>query len=504
MYMKRYKILSVCMLLLFFLSCVTQTHIAPTETDKIQNAKKILVKLKDDTELELTTINVEMEKKKIVGYTMDEEKKEVSFELIREVILVEEDYTFAYLYGAVAIVGAWLLIRAETAPEPPPTESCPFIYSFDGEKYIFDAEPYGGAICQGLKRTEWCRLNYIKDVSGQYNIMIINELEETQYTDELKIIVVDHPRGTLIAPDISGRIHTFSQLTPPTAAYDSDGNDLLPLVSNDDDMLWQSKIEGKSPDREKDLKDELVFEFQKPRKAEKAKLVVNALTTLWGSYSVKQYLSLYGNKIQDWYDEVNQSGPALFNVINMHVKEELYALNIQVKTKDGWKSKGLIRGGGPLISENKTYLLDISDVQDDVLEIKLTPPLNFWMINYLAVDYTEDLPVTVTEMEAKSALDQRGQNVSKVLADNDNKFLVMPNIGDRTQLVFDSPPLIENMERSVILKASGYYDIHLQNDGEPQLEIIEKFQTRQGFVIQYAFKEYLKWKEEKSQKMSLK
>jgi len=483
------------MLLLFFLSCVTKTHIAPIESNILPTAKKIIVKLKDGTELKLRNVNVEMELEKIVGYTKDKERKELSFELIREVMLVKEDYTFAYLYGGVALVGAWLLIGAETAPEPPPSESCPFIYSFDGEKYIFDAEPYGGAICQRLKRTELCRLEHLKEINGQYKILSTNELNETQYIDELKLVIVDHHKEAQVAPDISGKIHTVSRPTVPFRASDSKGRDIMPCISNNDEIFWQTQVEEKNPERKQDLRDELILAFPKPEAAKKAKLLINACNTLWGSHALKKYLDLYGNTVHKWYDEINSPGPAFFRMVNLHVGEQLYSLQIKVKSENGWKSKGIILGGGPFVSEDKIYPIDISDVPGDTLIVRLTPPAPFWTINYIAVDYKQDLPIKVTEVTAQKAITNKNEDVREIIAKNDNNYLVMPDIGDRTELIFKSPSQMDGMARSIFLKASGYYDIHLQAEGEPNYEILERIQSEPGFVVQYAFKQYLSWRE---------
>ncbi len=406
--------------------------------------------------------------------------------------------------SVVTAVGVLILFMfiSESGYSPPPSRttggysSCPFTYSFDGEKYIFDAEPYGGAICKRLERTEWCGLENIKDINGQYRIMVMNEMEETQYMDELKLVVVDHPKGAKVVPSTFGQMHTISHPAAPVKAHDRVGNDLLPLISKNDRLLWQSRVKEKNPEIKEDLREELIFEFPKPAGVKKAKLLVNACPTVWASEAGKMYLDLYGDRISDWYEDVNSSGPSFFRMRNMQVREELNLLQIRVETEDGWKSKGLIIGGGPFISEDKVYPLDINDVPGDVLRIKLTPLAAFWVMNYLAVDYSEDLPVEAREIEAREAIDHKGKDVREILAKNDNNYLIMPNIGDRAELVFDSPPQRDGMVRTVLLKASGYYDIHLEAKGETQVKTIERLEKEPGYAVRYAFKEYLKWREE--------
>lgn len=402
------------------------------------------------------------------------------------------------LVGIPLTIGGLMIYYALTK------ESCPFVYSFDGEKYIFDAEPYGGAICPGLKRTEWCGLQYLEEVYGKYRILVTNEVDETQYTDELKLLVLDHPESVRVVPGTMGGIHTVSKPILPARAYDQKGNDLTTYVCKNDWVFWSSRNDEKNPDQKADLRDELIFEFPKPKNVTKAKLLFNGCNTLWGSQTLKRYLDLYGNQVSRWYDEIKNFGPAYFNMINTHVREELYSLQIGVETENGWKSKGIIFGGGPFVSEDKVYILDLEDVPGDTLKIKLTPPAAFWMINYLAVDYTRDLPVKTTELKAVKAVDHKGQEVGKILAETDNNYQVMPNIGDSVELVFLAPERIDHMERTVILKASGYYDIHLNAQGEPQSETLNRIHNEPGFAVQYSFKEYLHWKQENMGKIKYK
>lgn len=399
--------------------------------------------------------------------------------------------------GLIVIVVVVAASTSEGGWGAPTGSSCPLIYSFDGENYVFDAEPYGGAYSQGLQRTDWCELENLAEVDGRYSILVRNDLDETQYTDELKLLSVDHPLGTKIAPDSSGKFHTLRELVPPKTAFDKNGRDLLPYVSEKDRILWMSREEDKSNEN---IKEELVFEFPKPEKARKAKLVVNACSTQWGSEAVIRFLELYGDEIDKHFEDVDRHGPAYYSNINMNLREEMYGLHIRVETEKGWKSKGIIRGGNPLISEDIVYSLDIGDVPGDTVRVKLTPPAYFWNINYLALDYSENLPVTVSELEASEAVDHAGLDVREFVEKRDGRYHIMPEIGNSIRMVFDSFPKAVGMERTVFLKADGYYDIHLQSDGEPQFELIDRLQNEPGFALEHAYEEYFKWKQDLLQK----
>ena len=104
------------------------------------------------------------------------ERKE--FSTIRTVGL-----TAGIFIGCVAVAAGIILATKE---------SCPFIYSWDGHQYIFDSEPYGGAITRGLERDDYSELNHVVPDKGLYRLMIRNEVEETQYTNLMELIVADH------------------------------------------------------------------------------------------------------------------------------------------------------------------------------------------------------------------------------------------------------------------------------------------------------------------------
>jgi hypothetical protein len=481
----KFKILSTVLVLSLGWACVERRFIAPQEIGLGNSPKIIVVTLNDGTRM--TIKDPILRDDKISGETSGAKNRQIAVTDVESVQIVRHNWTAPILLIGSAVVAVWLIGGESHAPERPPSvSSCPLVYSYDGERYVLDAEPFGGAIAKGLKRTEWLSLDHLKEFAGQYRIVTTNDLDETEFTDEMKLVVIDHPRGSVVVPDAQGRVHTFSHPTSPARAWDRAGRDIRSFVSASDGIFWPGFVDKGRPTGDAEIRDSLTFEFPKPAGARTAKLVAGAWTTMMGSRAAKGFLELYGAAIGEFYDDVDGMGPGYRRVMSWYINEELYLLKVWVETKEGWKRRALIYGGGPIIAKEKACLLDISDVSGDVLRIRLNPPSGFWKLDRIAVSYAENVPVNIIEIAPVSAMDSRGDDVLGLIAANDNAFYEMPEKGDKAELVFIAPPETPGLARTVLLKAAGYYRIHLEAKGEPQRDILDRCYSEPGFAVRYA------------------
>jgi len=484
---------------IFCMDCSTRSvrYFAPPEINNLTETTSIMVELNDGSQVTMTQPQIKDGKLidlAIKSSTMEKNGIEISkIKLVK--VVKRGSVQFSFIPAAIAAV--WLVIGAMTAPKPPPAKSCPFIYSWDGRQYIFEAEPYGGAICRGLQRSEWCRLDWLQSVDHFYRLRIANELDESEFTDEAKLLVVDHPPGLRIAADINGGLHTFGNCRMPLSARDENGRDINPLLTARDSLFWESDISAMDPGQEENLRHELNFTFPKPLGAKQAKLLVNAWTSLWGAQVPKMFLQALGRDLGGFYEEVNAFGPAWRKIMGWFLNEELYLLRIQVKTASGWQSRGYLQGGGPFMANDKAYVIDISDVPGSTLELRLCPPVTFWRFNYLAIDYSPDLTLQVQELAPQRAVNQDGLDVTQELSASDGNFLILPGAGKWAEVFFVEPSRRENLTRSFILKINGYYDIHMVGQGDPQPELVDRFFNDPGFTIRYALRAYLKQLQQK-------
>jgi len=370
-------------------------------------------------------------------------------------------------------------------------ESCPFIYSFNGEKYIFDAEPYGGAVAEGLKKTDYSRLEDLKELNGKYKLLMRNEADETQHTDEIKLLVIEHPIGTEVAPDVSGKFTVFEKAITPLSVTDENGKDISVFFNKKDNVQWQTDMPDQTGFDSEKLRHDITIKFSKPKDAKKVKLLVNAGTALWGGYMIKSMLNMRGNKVDEWYEDINNKGPELTRLYNFMEREELYSLKVNVLENGKWINRGLIPAAGPFLDEDRIVELNIENAGGDTLFIKLCPPYGYWKFDYAGIIYESNVNAKITELPLSYAKNEKGQDLRDSMLSIDGKYYSMPDTTSSAYLEFDVPPLNVKMDRSLYLKTTGYYDIHLKKDKPEQKELIEKIYDTPGLILEMTMKEYI-------------
>jgi hypothetical protein len=390
------------------------------------------------------------------------------------------------LVAAVAVGTVAIIVGVAAATK----QSCPFVYSWDGTQYVFDAEPYGGAITRGLEKDDFSQLERLREQDGLYLLKMTNEVDETQFTNLTELLVVDHPAGTRVAPDVRGKLHTLATPQVPLSARDAAGHDLLPWLRATDRLIWEPPA---VPDANGNLQSDIVMTFSKPAGATQVKLVANAATGLWGSYMIKKMVELRGRDLGAWYASMDESQAARDALFAWEVREELYALKIYVEEPTGWEVRGILPGTGPFISKDRIVPLDVSHVQGDQLRIRIQPPAGFWALNFFGVDYTPDRPVSVEKLEPATAQDLQGKDVLPELVANDDRYLAMPNIGDTADLTFHVPPRHAGTDRSVFLHSRGYYKLHVAAAGEPDTKTLQEIENVPGAAVHFAANQFARW-----------
>ena len=127
--------------------------------------------------------------------------------------------------------------------------SCPFLFSWDGEKMVFVADflwsaPLGmyinGQDKGGfVQTTDWVkvRADQLSPRDGYYDLRVNANLWETHFLDYLALVVVDHPPGSEVWADerffltkTKPRIYLTEEPTPVHRALDHEGKDVTDIV----------------------------------------------------------------------------------------------------------------------------------------------------------------------------------------------------------------------------------------------------------------------------------
>jgi hypothetical protein len=144
--------------------------------------------------------------------------------------------------------------------------SCPYLYTWNGERFEFITDFMGGGEMGYLEEpgrhntpdpVEYVRIrgDQLKERDGRYELRVTNELEEALFADQFQLIAVDHsqeaevyPNEGMTDPPRPYKIYVTRNARPPLSAVDDHGNDVLSRISSMDrrypDDFIRDRIRG--------------------------------------------------------------------------------------------------------------------------------------------------------------------------------------------------------------------------------------------------------------------
>lgn len=370
-------------------------------------------------------------------------------------------------------------------------KSCPFIYSFDGDKYVFDAEPLGGAISKAFERTDYNKLKSLKEIDGEYKLKITNEVFETEYIDEMSLFVVDHPENTTVTMNNDGSVFALAGGEIIDYANDEEGRDIKPFLIENDFLAWQTKMPFHDQNRKKH---KIKFGFKMKEGAKKATLVYNVGTTHWGSTMLSEMLELHGKNLDEHYSNLDKKGEYYNFTMDFLRRAELYDLELKLKINGEFKTQAVLQGGGPFKTESRVVELDISGIKGDMVEFEVNPPVGFWTLDNFTLCFDKPQQAFGKEIKVSKTIDHNGNDISEKISFSDENYYDMPTTGDWFFATYKAPPKKDGMKRTVFMKTKGWYKIQMpQTDKDSDIATIFKLIGNPGEIIKFSNERYRLW-----------
>ncbi len=358
--------------------------------------------------------------------------------------------------------------------------SCPHVYSYDGESWVLEAEPNGGAITKTTEYVDYSILSRLKpSKEGICKVRIEDNLDEVDFNNEIKLLVIDHNPGTEIIPDVHGNVLTIPGIARPYYAMTDSDIDLLQEYSVNGKLFWDGDIQKRNYDK-KHPRDEIHLKFNRPEGARRGVLVFEGSSTFWSTFIMADFLSRFGKSATKRLKRL-ENDPEGREKVERFMEKSGYYIEVQVKSGTDWVRAGHFKTAGTYVSKIQALQIDLPDSTAEIVEVKLRYAPLFWNIMDIGMSFnyrSEELQAV--ELAPIEAVDAKQGDIRDLLMEQDDLYYRAER-GDRAELSFQVPPYKSSLERTLILKTSGYYNFVLDEEKEmPLLSKVWQAVKRQG------------------------
>ncbi len=371
-------------------------------------------------------------------------------------------------------------------------KGCAFVYSYDGEEYIPEFSISSDSSHKLWESSGYGVLPSLKKIDGKYSISIWEQVLETQYIDDLKLIKIIHPTGMWAIPEYNGGFNIFDEKISPISALDESNISYLEEIENSDNKYWLSDVDKLNSENyfgnltvKFDLSEydgskfNLAFSLKETGRIHN--IWVDIVTAIEG-YNKKNY-SLFNKDFDLFYgvtDWIMQTVPIL----------------IYQKQRDGtYKLLDSFIPGN--VEMYHTFSLSLNRILD-VEEIVFVSAYGLYQIDEIYASSEKNIKYKIEKINPTvkdSNLDMSTSEIEKLLKNKDWNYLIL-NYEDFVNIDFvDNSILEEGMDETLVIYSSAYAEAYShQNENKSEvnnnLEFINNLIGDKNFIVKYLKENY--------------
>jgi hypothetical protein len=416
---------------------------------------------------------------------MDEGKRPVTVDLrnVKAVALIhqEKDGTATFVQsmavGAGVVIAVFIGIAIIVALTK---SSCPFFYIEQNGRLVLVGEAYSGAAFASIARDDLLPTPLPTGLVARARLG--NEAHETQYTDRLELLVVDHAPELRVLSSFDARLVAAGPAAAPLAARDQDGRDATALVRAADGQLWQSDLADMSARPAPPLRESLELDFAGDGAADGRRVLeLELANTFWIDALMGRFFALMDDHLDGYLAKGNQvaAGPRI------QAWREREGLDLRVEAEVGGRfvRVAVVPTVGPMALRRVAVPLP-PGVGGGPVRVRLSGGVGFWRIDQTALSRERPLAAPVRRLAPSLARDPAGRDHGQALRATDGSSHVLEDRGERLDLEFALPPLAPGLRRAAFLFTRGYYNVHRPPQGDWSPLVLRDIRDRPGALAE--------------------
>jgi hypothetical protein len=360
----------------------------------------------------------------------------------------------AVLIGIIAAV-------ASSTPKQTTPESCPFVYVDRGEGWERVGLAYVGAAFRSIQRDDLLPLPSLPP--GEVRVRLRDEAHETEYTDRVELVVVDHAADVRALATFDGQVVLATEGRGPREAHDGAGRAVTTLVGAADGSAWETDVVEVSQ-ASRPFGEQLTAAFAAPPGPGAPVLEIVGGNTLWMDIVFDRFFGAMGSHLGRYLASGNQASRRT-SLLAWREREGV-DLTVEVLEWGRWRKVATVPTVGAEALRHVAVPLpaDIA-VAAPSLTVRLRGGLGFWRVDRLALSRRADAAATTLRLAPGLAVDVEGRDQREILAAADERYHVLQP-GESVDLGFRPPPAAEGRMRTAFLLTKGYYNVHAPIQGK--------------------------------------